>query len=82
MADNNLNPAYVQGLTARNRLTDARGEIWNLLDVLPVPKQVVVARIYNALCQVQGELEKLLEDVPTVVHVEASDNTTGGSHGE
>jgi hypothetical protein len=77
-----LDPAYVQGLAACNQLTDARDAVWNLLDVLPMRKQVAVVRIYNALCQVQGELEKLLEDIPPVVHDETNDNTAGGSHGE
>lgn len=28
-----LHPAYVQGLSARNRLTDARDAVYRLLDV-------------------------------------------------
>ena len=75
MEDNRLNPAYVKGLSARNRLTDARGEVWNLLDVLPMRKQVVIVRLYNALCQVQGELEKLLEDIPTIAQMEINDES-------
>ncbi len=80
--DESLNPAYVRGLAARNRLTDARGAVWNLLDALPLRKQVVVVRLYNMLCQVRGELEKLLEDVPAAIKLEASQSDTGGHDDE
>ena len=65
-----LHPAYIQGLTASNRLTDARTEVWNLLDVLPMRKQVTIVNLYNQLCHVQGTLENLLKDIPTTVRVE------------
>lgn len=65
-----LHPSYLQALTASSRLTDARSAIWALIDVLPVHKKAAVVRLYNALCRVQGELETLLEDIPTVVHDE------------
>lgn len=57
----------MQGLTARNHLTDVRDAVWNLFDMLPQPKQVVVARLYSGLRRAQGEMEKLLEDVPANV---------------
>ena len=64
-----LHPAYVRGLTARSRLTDARDALYRLLDGLPMHKRIAAANIYGDLCCIQGRLEKLLEDVPTVIHV-------------
>ena len=69
-----LRPAYVQGLSARNRLTDSRDAVYRLLDRLPMHKRVAVANLYCELCCIQGRLEKLLEDVPTVIHVEMGGN--------
>lgn len=61
---NTLNPAYIRSLTARNRLTDARGAVHDLLTVLPELRSPL-AQIYNDLCAIQGRLETLLDDVPT-----------------
>ncbi len=69
-----LHPTYVQGLSARNRLTDARDAVYRLIDGLPMHKRIAAANIYSELCCIQGRLEKLLEDVPTVIHVEAGGN--------
>jgi hypothetical protein len=63
-------PEYVAGLTARNRLTDARDAVHRLSDHLPAEKHSEIARIYNQLCQVQGALEAMLEDVPTTIEVD------------
>lgn len=59
-----FNPAYIQGLTARNRLTDARDAVYRLIETLPVSRQQAAARIYQDLCAIQGRLENLLDDVP------------------
>jgi hypothetical protein len=64
----------VHGLSARNRLTDARDAVYRLLDGLPMHKRIAAANIYGELCCIQGRLEKLLEDVPTVIHVEVGGN--------
>jgi hypothetical protein len=64
MDDNPLNPTYIQGLTARNRLTDARDAVYRLIETLPVSRQRAAARIYQDLCSIQGRLENLLDDVP------------------
>ena len=69
-----LHPAYRRGLTARNRLTDARDAVYRLLDGLPMHKRIAAANIYSDLCCIQGRLEKLLEDVPTVIRIEAGGN--------
>ena len=69
-----LHPAYVQSLSARNRLTDARDAVYRLLDGLPMHKRIAAANIYSELCCIQGRLEKLLEDMPTVIHVEVGGN--------
>ena len=69
-----LNTIYVRGLSARNRLTDARDAVYRLLDGLPMRKQIAVANIYSELCCIQGRLEKLLEDVPTVIRIEPDGN--------
>ena len=55
----NLTPAYLQGLAASNRLTDARGEVYRLLTELPPHKRRAVIRIYNQLCSIQGTLENI-----------------------
>jgi hypothetical protein len=60
--------------SARNCLTEARDAVYCLLDGLPMHKQIAVADIYCELCCIQGRLEKLLEDVPTVNCVEAGGN--------
>lgn len=65
MADNDLNPAYVQGLAASNRLTDARGEVYRLAELVSPAQGATVIRLYNQLCSVQGSLEALLNAVPT-----------------
>ena len=67
----------MQGLSARNRLTDARDAVYRLLDRLPMHKRIAVADLYCELCCLQGRLEKLLEDVPTVIHIGAGDNGKG-----
>jgi hypothetical protein len=72
--EESLHPAYVRSLTARNRLTDARDAVYRLLDGLPMHKRIAVANIYSDLCCIQGRLEKLLEDVPTMIHVEMCGN--------
>ncbi len=72
-----LHPAYVQGLSARNRLTDARDAVYRLLDGLPMHKRIAMADLYSELCCIQGRLEKLLEDVPAVIHVEMGGNGKG-----
>lgn len=64
---NTLNPAYLQGLAARNRLTDARDEVHRLEKMLPTDKRSSLIQIYNDLCNLQGRLEGLLEDIPTQV---------------
>jgi hypothetical protein len=58
-----LHPAYVQGLSARNRLTDARDAVYRLLDGLPMHKRIAMANLYSELCCIQGRLEKLLRSV-------------------
>jgi hypothetical protein len=37
-------------------------------------KRIAAANIYSELCCIQGLLEKLLEDAPTVIRVEADGN--------
>ena len=64
MDDNPLNHIYIQGLTARNRLTDARDAVYRLIETLPVSRQRAAARIYQDLCGIQGRLENLLAGVP------------------
>lgn len=64
MDGSDLNPAYLQGLTARNRLTDARGEVYHLLTVLPAHRRREVIYLYNRLCRIQGALENLLKETP------------------
>ncbi|MBN1137673.1 MAG: hypothetical protein JXM73_13890 [Anaerolineae bacterium] len=59
-----FNPAYIEGLVARNRLTDARSQVHKLLEVLPATGHSAIIDIYNKLCLVQGALENLLDDVP------------------
>lgn len=73
-----LHPAYVQSLSARNRLTDARDAVYRLLEGLPMHKRIAAANIYSELCCIQGRLEKLLEDVPTAIHIEVGDNGKDG----
>lgn len=64
---NTPSSAYVLGLSARNRLTDARDAVHRLRDHLPDEKRGDLVAIYNELCSVQGKLEALLEDVPTFI---------------
>lgn len=61
-----LTPAYMQGLAARNRLTDARDAVHRLREHLPEKRSELVA-LYNQLCSIQATLEALLEDVPTTM---------------
>lgn len=74
MDGSDLNPAYLQGLTASNRLTDARGEVYRLLTVLPSEQRTEVIHLYNQLCSIQGALENLLKDVSTTVHDRMGDH--------
>ncbi len=62
--DKQISPAYVLGLSARNRLTDARIEVHRLRDFLPDEKHGDLIAIYNQLCSMQGTLEALLDDIP------------------
>ncbi len=57
--------AYVLGLSARNRLTDARIEVHRLRDFVPDEKRSDIVTLYNQLCSIQGTLEALLDDIPT-----------------
>lgn len=84
MDDNGgLHPAYVQGLVARNRLTDARGEVYRLLTELPASKRRAVIQLYNQLCSIQGALENLLKDVPVLALADTTGNgSEGDDHGE
>jgi hypothetical protein len=72
--EKSLSAAYLQGLAASNRLTDARGEVYRLLTVLPPHKRSAVIRIYNQLCSIQGALENQLKDVPVTVESEPGGN--------
>jgi hypothetical protein len=59
-----LHPVYVQGLTTRNRLTDACTAVYRLIRVLSGKQRSTAIVIYNDLCSIQGRLEDLLVDVP------------------
>ena len=64
-----FNPVYVAGLGASNRMTDARGAVHELHQIISDDQKPEVMRIYNALCGIQGQLEALLKDVPAVIRV-------------
>jgi len=66
MDPEDLNPAYLRGLTVRNLLSIARTELQRLAPVVPAGHQPQVADLYNKLCRVQGELESLLDDLPAL----------------
>ena len=68
--DAGLHPAYMQGLAARNRVTNACDAVYLLLEVLPFSKQIEISRLYSELCSIQGRLEHLLKDVPITARVE------------
>ncbi len=75
------NPTYVQGLSARSRLTEARAALWGLLMALPPRRQAALVRLYNTLSQAQGELEKLLEDIPAAAPAGGDTSDAGGGDG-
>ena len=66
MDPEDLNPAYLQGLTVRNLLSISRTELQRLSPGVPADKQTQIADLYDKLCLVQGELESLLDDLPAV----------------
>lgn len=66
MDSEDLNPAYLQGLTVRNLLSIARTELQRLTPVVPADNQAQVADLHDKLCLVQGELESMLDDLPAV----------------